>query len=86
MRKLLFLFISASLLCSCDYTGVYLYDIQNKTTESTIEFMFQKHNDTILQSVVVYPATAKKIMNAGSGIIGMNEDPRDIFTDSIYGF
>ncbi len=86
MKKSLQLIPSILLLYSCDYTGVYFYEVKNETTESALEVKFQKHNDTILRSVIVYPSTTERIMKDGSGLIGMHDDPRDMFKDSINDF
>lgn len=86
MKKAFLLSATISLFSSCDYTGVYYYDVKNETVEFPIEIKFQKHNDSILQSVIVYPATTERIMKDGSGLIGMHDDPRDIFKDSINDF
>ncbi len=83
MRKLLLFFATISLFCCCDYIGVYYYDVKNETTEFPIEIKFQKRHDTLLQSVIVHPATTERIMKDGSGLIGMHDDPGDIFKDSI---
>ncbi len=86
MKKVLLLIPFILLFYSCDYTGVYFYKVKNETTESAIEVKFQKHNDTILQSVIVHPSTTERIMKDGSGLIGMHDDPRDMFQDSINDF
>lgn len=67
-----FLYIILLVLLSCDYYGEYHYEVKN---EMDLQVMVRTERDTFL----IAGGEQIRILTTGSGNLGKNDDPFDIF-------
>ncbi|MGM0635684.1 MAG: hypothetical protein ACQESK_06430 [Bacteroidota bacterium] len=85
MKKIYFLFL-IFIFQSCDYYGDYNYNVKNKLADKNIQVKIFVDRNVERDSFNITPFSEKKVFTHGSGNLGRNEDPSDIFTDQMTDF
>lgn len=86
MKKLICFFLVIIIFISCDYYGEYSYVVENKLNNRTVQVKIYQIRNVERDTFSIHPGFEQEILRTGSGTVGRNNDPYDIFTDQMTDF